>query len=419
MPPPVLTTPPPRIVDGVRAFIHEGIAREPRAGSIARPSAPFWQGLSALGTALWLDTGDMEAASGEWTGDFSALTTNNTLLNAEVQKGIYDDLVRKAARLFDGLGERARVIEIGFILNALHGLRLVRRFGARVSVELHTDLAGDVEGTLAYARRYRDISPERFIIKVPLTPAGLIATRRLREEGIPVNLTLGFSARQNFVAAAFARPSFVNVFLGRLRSYVKENGLGTGERIGEKATLASQRAVKARSLAHPEPTLQIAASLREADEVSNLAGVDVFTLPVKVAREARERLDGRWRSRREEDYSVALGPGGGPAVKIESLWEVAGPVRALAQSLAAEPPAAPEALVDRAHALGAGDLFPRLSREDLARLAADGKIPRHAAWAARIARGELAIDVLLNAAGLASFAADQKALDDRVSSLLG
>ena len=38
-------------------------------------------------------------------------------------------------------------------------------------------------------------------------------------------------------------------------------------------------------------------------------------------------------------------------------------------------------------------------------------------WAARIRAGELAIDTLLNLAGLAAFAADQKALDDRVRSM--
>ena len=38
-----------------------------------------------LGSELWLDTGDIEAAAEPWTEEFTALTTNNTLLNAEVQ----------------------------------------------------------------------------------------------------------------------------------------------------------------------------------------------------------------------------------------------------------------------------------------------------------------------------------------------
>ena len=75
--------------------------------------------------------------------------------------------------------------------------------------------------------------------------------------------------------------------------------------------------------------------------------------------------------------------------------------------------------MDRAHASGAGDLFPRLSDADHTRIASDGKIPKHAAWAERIATGELAIDTLLNLAGLASFTQDQGALDARIAKFLG
>ncbi|MBN2764675.1 MAG: hypothetical protein JXR41_16395, partial [Bacteroidales bacterium] len=51
---------------------------------------PFWQALRDTGTELWLDTGDIEEAEANWSGEMSALTTNNTLLNNEIQKGIYD-----------------------------------------------------------------------------------------------------------------------------------------------------------------------------------------------------------------------------------------------------------------------------------------------------------------------------------------
>ena len=91
---------------------------------------------------------------------------------------------------------------------------------------------------------------------------------------------------------------------------------------------------------------------------------------------------------------------------------------ALGKELDAEPPASPADLEERTHAAGLGDLFPRLSQEDLDTIAADGKVPDHAKWAARIKAGELAIDTLLNLAGLASFAADQRQLDDRIRGLL-
>ena len=73
--------------------------------------------------------------------------------------------------------------------------------------------------------------------------------------------------------------------------------------------------------------------------------------------------------------------------------------------------------MDRAHQLGAGDLFPRLSEDDLSAIAAGGKIPEHTRWAGRVKQGELAADTLLNLAGLASFTADQEALDERIRRL--
>jgi len=410
--------PEPRVVDQIHTFIKEGI--DLKASRPAAASDPFWKGLRAVGTELWLDTGDMDGAAKLWTSEFSALTTNNTLLNTEVQKGIYDDVISRSAKLLAASDSRARVIEVAFILNARHGLRLAQRFGGKVSVELHTDLAHDIEGSIAYGRRYYSICPEHFIVKVPLTPSGLIATRRLRQDGIPVNFTLGFSARHNYLAAGFAAPSYVNVFLGRLNSYVADNKLGDGKLVGELATIASQRAVKELSRGKKEPTLQIAASMRDAKQVADLAGVDVFTMPPKVAEAARKELDGKWRSRVGEDYKPALAAGvDAKDLRWETAWAIGEPEKKLLEKLVASPPRTGEDLVRLAEATGAKDIFPRLSKEDHERIVKDGKVPKHEAWQSRIRAGELAIDTLLNLAGLASCAGDQKALDDRIRRLIG
>ena len=74
-------------------------------------------------------------------------------------------------------------------------------------------------------------------IKIPLTPEGYLAVRILRKEGMPINFTLGFSARQNYLAARLSNPNYVNVFLGRLNQVVIENSVGGGELVGEKVTL--------------------------------------------------------------------------------------------------------------------------------------------------------------------------------------
>ena len=134
----------------------------------------FWESLRETGTEIWLDTGDINEAEAVWTNEMGALTTNNTLLNNEIQKGIYDVFITESKSIVRELPQEDRVREIAFILNARHGLRLAARFGGFVSVELHTDTAHDIKAIEYYGKRYHDISPEHFIVKVPFTAEGLI-----------------------------------------------------------------------------------------------------------------------------------------------------------------------------------------------------------------------------------------------------
>src|SRR5579862_75841 len=156
-------------------------------------SDPAWAALTRLGTQLWLDTGDLEAAEKLWTADFTNLTTNNTLVNKEVQKGIFDEVIPRAARAFreaePEITEDDLVREVGFVINCRQALRLVSAFDAHVSVELHPGMAADAETSVDYGRRYYAVCPERFIVKVPMTPGGFLAARRLSDDGIPLNYT--------------------------------------------------------------------------------------------------------------------------------------------------------------------------------------------------------------------------------------
>jgi len=381
------------------------------ADRIAPEPDGFWSALRELGTELWLDTGDLDEIEALWTADFAAVTTNNSLLNKEIQKGIYDDYIGEAASLVADLDERTAILEVAFLLNARHGLRLASRFGCTVSVELHTDLADDVERSVFYGLRYHAICPEHFVVKIPFTPSGLIATRRLKAAGVPINHTLGFSARHNHLIASACAPDFCNVFLGRCNGYIKDNRLGDGENVGEKALLASQRSVRAVNGAHGSTVKQIAASMRDADQVAELAGTDVYTMPTKVASGARQELSGEWRNQSVSDPMVHIDD---PEAHAEVLWEVDEGVHVLSDNLAIDLPDTAEAVVARAFELGARDVFPRWSAADRERIAADGKIPDHDHWKGRIAERELAIDTLLNAAGLAAFTQDQQALDERI-----
>lgn len=119
--------------------------------------------------------------------------------------------------------------------------------------------------------RYLGKIASNVVIKVPLTPQGLIACRTLTDEGTPVNVTLCFSAAQALLAAK-AGATFISPFVGRLED-VGENGLCLIEQIV--------------SLYRNYPDLKthvLAASIRSPLHVVEvaLAGADVATIPPKI-----------------------------------------------------------------------------------------------------------------------------------------
>lgn len=386
---------------------------------VASESDPVWSKLRELRSHLWLDTGDVDGAASHWSREFEALTTNNTLLNREVQKGIYDDLIQECAASLGGLhglGHDQLVVETGLVLNARHGLRLVEYFDAQVSVELHTDLADDVEKTVWYGQRLFQMCPERFIVKVPLTPEGFIAARKLTSQGVRINFTLGFSARQNYLAAVLSEPAFVNVFLGRLNSFIASNDLGTGENIGEKTLIASQRAVEELRLQRGLETKQIAASMRDGEQVLRLAGVDVMTMPLGVVEDVASFGIPLHEIRHfsEQEYPVGLEIEKTNVVSV--LWNVPSPFRRAVDQLRQE--LSDEATGDDIRAFfaaqGYGGLFPAWGDADLAAIEADGKIPDYARWAPQLEEGSVDLDALMSRSGLEQFADDQRALDSRI-----
>jgi len=410
----------------VQDFVLEGFM--PRYDQVKPklPTNPTWKRLRELGSELWLDSGDIDEIGKLWTQEFTALTTNNTLLNKEVQKGIYDEFLISASELLEEypqLTDRERRLELAFIVNARHALRLVEEFDAFVSVEEHTDLASDVEGSVNYARRYFAICPERFYVKIPFSAAGVLATRRVAREGIPVNHTLGFSARQNYLVASIAKPAFVNVFLGRLNSFIVDNDMGDGECVGERATIASQQAIREVRRKENSGTRQIAASLRTGEQVRDLAGVDVLTIPTKVAKEfldlkvPAEKL----RDRTAESYDVHLNEDIDPdAAGVLTLWEVDDAVRIAVNELAKQDvdKMTADQLIDFLRSHSCGDLLYRWNQKQMQTSYAEGKIPDFPTWRGPLAEKKIGLDTLMNLAGWSSFAADQKAMDERIIGLL-
>ena len=127
----------------------------------------------------------------------------------------------------------------------------------------------DTEGMLREGRDYAKVA-SNVIIKCPLTLDGLKATRRFREEGTKVNVTLCFSAAQAILAAK-AGANYISPFIGRLDD-ISTNGtqlIRDIVQIYDNYGFATE--VLAASIRHPMHIVDCA-----------LAGADVATIPFKV-----------------------------------------------------------------------------------------------------------------------------------------
>jgi transaldolase len=385
----------------------------------AAPSDKGMARLRELGTQLWLDTGNLEEAQGLWRREFGALTTNNTLANQVVQSGAMDDAARAAVSVIradnPGISEDELVMELGFVVNCRIALRLVDAFDVHVSVELHPSVAEDMDRTVEYARRYFAVCPERFIIKIPLTPEGYCAVARVRAQNIPVNYTLGFGARQNVLAARISNPTWCNVFLGRLNAVIVDNGLGSGTNMGERAAQACQMALRKLRAEGRTGTAMIAASMRNAGQIVALAGADVFTMPPKAAAEFMnmgvDPASLTDLSQRTFETQVSAEA----ASAVEDLWSLPTSFTEMADALAARGGTNLTAddlrTADRDFGVG---LFHSWTEEEQAVIRSDGKIPVWTKWA----HTGVALDDLMTQSALQSFTVDQAALDARLRSII-
>lgn len=383
----------------------------------------LWKQTRLAGSLLWLDTGDLEAANELWNPSFSALTTNNTLLNNEIQKGIYDDLIPKAAHTLRStvpqIEERQLVQEIAFILNAFHGLRLVKTFNAFVSVELHTDFANDIEQSIAFAHRFYTLCPEKFIIKIPMTSAGFITVQKLSKQGIPINFTLGFSARQNYLAALFSHPTYVNIFMGRLNAFISGNQLGDGKNIGEKTTRETQNLLYELRNQGKTKTKLIGASIRNGEQLAAVIGTDVLTMPTTAASEYMAQSPQKVKSQMSESSAINLNSG----IILDdfngqSLWEVSPTFQSCVDDLLKIEQLTAKSLQDHFSEAGLPDFLPNWSEEEQLTITQDGKIPVFNTWKEKLGKGTIALDALMNVSALHSFTTDQEKLDKRILSLI-
>ena len=128
----------------------------------------------------------------------------------------------------------------------------------------------DAPGMLKEARELVQISPDRIVIKLPMTSEGLKATRVLSDEGVRTNVTLIFSAVQALLAAK-AGATYVSPFVGRLDDIGHEGMEGVEQ-------------IKTIFDNYGYTTEIIVASVRSPMHILNagLVGADICTIPYSV-----------------------------------------------------------------------------------------------------------------------------------------
>lgn len=189
---------------------------------------------------LFIDTGSVAEVEeiAAW-GILSGATTNPTLLAK--QEGDPGDIVRRICELVRG----------------------------PVSVEV---VSSEAPGMVAEGRALAELD-EHVVVKVPFSKDGLAATRELTSDGIPVNMTLVFSAGQALLAAE-AGATYISCFMGRLDDISIESGAVVREIVEALRPGRVTSQVLAASLRHPEHAI-----------VAARAGCEVATVPTKVLRQ--------------------------------------------------------------------------------------------------------------------------------------
>lgn len=153
----------------------------------------------------------------------------------------------------------------------------------------------DAEGMIAEGREIAKIHPN-MVVKIPMTPEGLKATKVLSSEGIPVNVTLIFSVNQAILAAN-AGASYVSPFLGRLDD-INMPGIDLIRNISKIFKIYDYK------------TEIIAASVRNTVHVTDcaLAGADIATVPYKVIEQmTKHPLTDQGIAKFKADYKAVFG----------------------------------------------------------------------------------------------------------------
>jgi len=143
---------------------------------------------------------------------------------------------------------------------------IAQRVAGPVSGEV---LATEHDGMVEQGRRLAGLA-ENVVVKVPLTPHGLMAVRTLARDGIDANVTLCFSGSQALLAAK-AGAAFISPFVGRLDDISQDGMVLIEEIVTIYQRYNFETAVLVASVRHPQHVVRAA-----------VLGAQAATVPFKV-----------------------------------------------------------------------------------------------------------------------------------------
>jgi transaldolase len=127
----------------------------------------------------------------------------------------------------------------------------------------------DYDGMIKEAKHLSKLA-ENVVVKIPMTAEGLRATKTVSSLGIPVNMTLIFSANQGLLAAK-AGAQYTSPFIGRLDD-IGHRGMDVVEDLVKIfANYRIKTEVLVGSIRHPQHVLEAAR-----------AGANIATMPSEV-----------------------------------------------------------------------------------------------------------------------------------------
>jgi transaldolase len=260
------------------------------------------------------DTGDLGVIEKFWPRD---ATTNPSIVLKTVTENPY--FLKNILALYDGWGPDQ-------ILDRLiveMGVEILKIIPGRISTEVDAHLSFDAAETTNKARdlidlyQARGISKQSVLIKIAATWEGIQAAKILEKEGIHCNMTLVFSLEQA-VACAEAGVTLISPFVGRILDWYQLNNpevLVDGFDPG----VESVRRIFSYYKKWGYETEIMAASFRNVEEITALAGCDLLTINPQLLEQLTqiegtvsdemESIDGEWERKmvlKESDFRLAL-----------------------------------------------------------------------------------------------------------------